>query len=390
VKIVAAAATDIGQVREGNEDSFLVDDPLFAVADGMGGHVGGEVASNLALDTIERLFDHSAPDLRNLVQAANRAVLERSLLDRTVTGMGTTLTAVLVEADRVRLAHVGDSRAYLLRDGRLQLLTEDHTLVHRMVTSGEITEEEAGTHPHRSILTRALGVEMTVNVDTGELPVRPGDRLLLCTDGLTGMITEGQTREILAAAPDPEDAAKRLVRAANRAGGVDNITVIVIDLAAGEPAGVAMESEATGEAAVGEAPADAADEDRAAVGSEPPAPRRRRSPFPWKRLGAWVGAAVIVVIVLLVALRVYVDSQWYVGVADGRVAVYRGIPVSVTGFDLHHVVLETQISAVAAERLALYRNLTDGITADDREEADAIVQQIRHDVAIYQQGVPAP
>jgi protein phosphatase len=267
----------------------------------------------------------------------------------------------------VRLAHVGDSRAYLLRDERLRLLTEDHTLVHQMVVSGEITEEEAVTHPHRSILTRVIGVEMTVNVDTGELPVRPGDRLLLCTDGLTGMITEGQMREILAAAPDPEDAAKRLVQAANRAGGVDNITVVVIDLAE-----------------------DAAAEDRSAVGSEPQAPRRERAPFPWKRLGAWAGAAVIVVIAFLVGLRVYVDSQWYVGVADGRVAVYRGIPTSVTGFHLHHVVLETQIPADTAEQLVLYRNLTDGITADDREDADAIVQQIRDDVVIYQQGVPAP
>lgn len=379
MKTAAAASTDIGKVREGNEDSFIVHDPLFAIADGMGGHVGGEVASNLALDTMEKLFEHGATDLGDLVQQANRAVLERSLLDRTVTGMGTTLTAVLVEAERVRLAHVGDSRAYLFRDGRLELLTEDHTLVHQMVVSGEITEEEAEIHPHRSILTRVVGVEMTVDIDQAVLSALPGDRMLLCTDGLTGMITEGQIREILAAAPDPGDAAKRLVRAANRAGGVDNITVVVIDLAEDEAAGT-MASAGTPAAA----------KDRAAGGPGPPAPRRKQSPFPWKRLGAWVGALLAVLMVFLVVLRVYVDSQWYVGVADGRVAVYRGIPASVAGFDLHHVVLETQTPAAAAEELALYHNLADGITADDRQDADAIVQRIRADVAVYQQSVPAP
>ena len=367
MKIVAAAATDIGQVREGNEDSFLVHDPLFAVADGMGGHVGGEVASTLALETMEKLFDHGAADLGDLVQGANRAVFERSLLDRTVTGMGTTLTAALVEGDRVRLGHVGDSRAYLFRDGQLNLLTEDHTLVHRMVVSGEITEEEAGTHPHRSILTRALGVEMTIDVDDGELSVLAGDRLLLCTDGLTGMITDGRIREILGAAPDPADAAKRLVRAANRAGGVDNITVVLLDFA---PDDSALSAKAPGE---GQA-----------------MPPRSRSLFPWRRVAAWVGASVALVIVFLVGTRVFLDSQWYVGVANGHVAIYRGIPASVVGFDLHHVVVETTIPAATAESLALYRDLADGITADDREDADATVQRIRDDIARARSPGPLP
>jgi len=377
MKIIAAAATDIGQVREGNEDSFLVHDPLFAVADGMGGHVGGEVASTLALETMEKLFDHGAADLGDLVQGANRAVFERSLLDRTVTGMGTTLTAALVEGDRVRLGHVGDSRAYLFRDGQLNLLTEDHTLVHRMVVSGEITEEEAGTHPHRSILTRALGVEMTIDVDDGELSVLAGDRLLLCTDGLTGMITDGRIREILGAAPDPADAAKRLVRAANRAGGVDNITVVLLDFA---PDDSALSAEAPGEG-----------RSRRSAGESPPDPRSAAGrSFPWRRVAAWVGASVALVIVFLVGTRVFLDSQWYVGVANGHVAIYRGIPASVVGFDLHHVVVETTIPAATAESLALYRDLADGITADDREDADATVQRIRDDIARARSPGPLP
>ncbi len=233
MKVVAAAATDIGQVREGNEDSFLNDEPLFAVADGMGGHRGGEVASKLALETLEVLFRHGrGGTLAEQVKQANRAVFERSMLDRTVAGMGTTLTAALVEGSSVRLAHVGDSRAYLFREGEMRQLTEDHTLVRRMVVEGEITEEEANVHPHRSVLTRALGVDVDVAVDEGVIDVTGGDRLLLCTDGLTAMLTETQIREILSAAAAPDDAAKRLVRAANRAGGVDNITVVVLDFRA--------------------------------------------------------------------------------------------------------------------------------------------------------------
>ena len=190
MKVTAGASTDIGQVREVNEDSFILDQPLFAVADGMGGHRGGEVASKLALETIGALFrGGEGGSLAEHVRAANREVFGRSMLDPSVAGMGTTLTAALVEGSRVRLAHVGDSRAYQLRAGEIRLLTEDHTLVHRMVLEGEITAEEAEVHPHRSVLTRALGVDVDVAVDEGAIDVRGGDRLLLCTDGLTAMLT---------------------------------------------------------------------------------------------------------------------------------------------------------------------------------------------------------
>jgi len=373
VKVIAAAATDIGLVREGNEDSYLVDEPLFAVADGMGGHRGGEVASQLALETVEKLFRKGEGDLAEQVQEANRAVFERSVEDRQVAGMGTTLTAALVEGDRIRLAHVGDSRAYLLRDGELRRLTEDHTLVHRMVTEGEISETEAEAHPQRSVLTRALGVDMFVDVDDDVVQVRSGDRLLLCTDGLTGMVSEDEIKEMLQHVADPAEAAERLVRSANEAGGVDNITVVILDFSD-----------------------DGRAQDRLAPVARPKAPAEKpaKAPrwraFPWKRMAIWVGAAVTVIVLGLVGLRAYLDTQWYVGVSEGNVAIYRGIPAEVAGFRLHHVVVETTIPAEVAESLALYRDLDQGITADDREAANAIVEQIRNDAEAAQRNGPGP
>ncbi|MGH2527839.1 MAG: Stp1/IreP family PP2C-type Ser/Thr phosphatase [Actinomycetota bacterium] len=367
MKVIAAAATDIGLVREGNEDSYLVDEPLFAVADGMGGHRGGEVASQLALETVEKLFRKGEGDLAEQVQEANRAVFERSVEDRQVAGMGTTLTAALVEGDRIRLAHVGDSRAYLLRDGELRRLTEDHTLVHRMVAEGEISETEAEAHPQRSVLTRALGVDMFVDVDDDVVQVRSGDRLLLCTDGLTGMVSEDEIREMLQDVADPAEAAERLVRSANEGGGVDNITVVILDFSD-----------------------DGRAQDRLApvAPAEKPAKAPRRRAFPWKRMAIWVGAAVTVIVLGLVGLRAYLDTQWYVGVSEGNVAIFRGIPAEVAGFRLHHVVVETTIPAEVAESFG--RDLDQGITADDREAANAIVEQIRNDVEAAQRNGPGP
>ena len=229
MNVHVGSATDIGQVREGNEDSYLVVAPLYAVADGMGGHRGGEVASSLALETVQELFERQEGTLADQVAQANRAVYDRSQSDRSVSGMGTTLTAALVDGDTVHLVHVGDSRAYLVRDGQLKQLTEDHTLVRRMVMEGEITPEEAETHPHRSILTRALGVDESVQVDEGDVRIESGDRLLLCTDGLTGMVPEDQITEIILGSTDPQEAVDRLVKVANRAGGIDNITAVVLD-----------------------------------------------------------------------------------------------------------------------------------------------------------------
>lgn len=356
MRIEAGVATDIGQVREANEDSYLLQPPLYAVADGMGGHRGGEVASQLALETVETLFHEGRGTLAEQVQQANRAVFARSAEDRDVMGMGTTLTAALIGAEGVHLAHVGDSRAYLLRAGALRRLTEDHTLVNRMVKAGEITPAEADVHPHRNVLLRALGTEPDVSVDEQDVGLLEGDRLLLCSDGLTGMVTEDQIQAILEAEPQPQEAAERLVRAANRAGGLDNITVVVLDVREGE-----------GEVAPPEA-----------IGTPDPVegPTARR---PW-RWALAVVAVVVVAFAVLTGFRAWLDDRWYVGEANGHVAVYQGIPATLLGRDLSSVDLETGLDAGAVADLPLYADLAEGINADSREDALAIVDQMRQDL----------
>jgi PPM family protein phosphatase len=419
MKVSVGAATDIGQVREGNEDSYLVVEPLYAVADGMGGHRGGEVASSLALETVQGMFERREGSLAEQVAGANRAVFDRSQSDRRVSGMGTTLTAAQVDGNRVHLVHVGDSRAYLLRGGKLTQITEDHTLVHRMVMEGEISEEEAETHPHRSILTRALGVDQNIQVDEGDLDVGSGDRLLLCTDGLTGMVPEGQIQEILLETRDPQEAVDKLVKVANRAGGIDNITALILDFAdeGGGPG-------ATKESALPRQPTMERPVPRAAppnrsditiVGGPIPEPPREPSvgpssrptsrtdrPAPGRRaersrpgsrsvgrtVGIWTGVTLAIVGLGVVGLRVYLDTQWFVGVSNGRVAIFRGVPAEVGGLELHSVVVETSIPAEQAEAIGFYRGLPDGITADDRAGAEAIVESIREDVARFEQPTP--
>jgi protein phosphatase len=356
MRIEAGVATDIGQVREGNEDSYLVEPPLYAVADGMGGHRGGEVASQLALETVEAMFREGRGSLAEQVRQANRVVFERSVTDPKVAGMGTTLTAALVTGDSAHLVHVGDSRAYLLRAGTLRQITEDHTMVARMVRLGEISEAEAEIHPHKNVLTRALGTDPDVDVDEQDLGLLDGDRLLLCSDGLTTMVTPEQIQAILEATASAQDAADRLVRAANRAGGIDNITVVVMDVKGTDGSG----------------------------GEPTAAPQRPRGTgFARRDLARWgIGGAValLVAVVALVALRTWLDGRWYVGVANGHVAVYQGIPAELLVFDLSHVDVETDISAEAAMDLPVYEALPDGINATSREDALSIVEQIRDDL----------
>jgi protein phosphatase len=364
-------------VRERNEDSFLVAEPLFVVADGMGGHLGGEVASRLTVETLERT-SASLEDLVERVREANRVVFERSVSDRTVAGMGTTLTAAWVEGDRVRLVHVGDSRAYLLRGGELRQLTEDHTLVQRMVLEGRITRQEAAVHPQRNVLTRVIGTDPVVEPDDLELDLRPGDRVLLCTDGLTGMLGEEAIRDLLDSGLEPQLAAEELVREANHAGGIDNTTVIVLDVEEGDPDSDPRSIVSSVQAPP---PSTAARADTSPRGIDTIRGPQTRGRPRWGRIALWTGVAVALVLAGLVGTRTYLDRQWYVGVSDGHVAVYRGIPSSVLGFDLHRVVQETSIPAAEAERFPVYQDLEQGITTRDRDSALAIVQQIRTDVA---------
>jgi PPM family protein phosphatase len=231
VKLVPGGATDQGQVREANEDGYVVDRrlQLFAVADGMGGHRAGEVASATALEAL-RAAVASGTGLGDAITNANAAVFGKAGNDQELRGMGTTLTAVVPDGNGVLVGHVGDSRAYLLRDGELRQLTTDHSLVEELVREGRLTEEQAAVHPQRSIITRALGVEDNVEVDVYSVPLLPGDRLLLCSDGLTTMLRPNDIAALLRREADPTRAANLLVDAANAAGGEDNITTIVIDI----------------------------------------------------------------------------------------------------------------------------------------------------------------
>jgi len=234
-------ATDIGRARESNEDRASAGDNLFAVADGMGGHVGGEVAARLAIETLQRSYDQSptVAGLREAFVAANAAIWEQSLQIEELRGMGTTLTAAGLTVgpdgrDVMCLANVGDSRTYLMSGGQIRQVTADHSLAEERVRHGEMTEAEAEVHPHRHILTRALGVGPEVDVDLWELHVRSGDRLLLCSDGLTNEVGIEQISQVLNSVKDPRKAARALVDRANANGGNDNVTVVVVDVLVGE------------------------------------------------------------------------------------------------------------------------------------------------------------
>lgn len=231
-----AVRSDTGRVRDHNEDSVLPESGtagegeqvVVAVADGMGGHAGGEIASRTAIETIAAVGGDPAIRIR----AANLAVLDAAAQRPRLAGMGTTITMALFDGDGVaRFGHVGDSRAYLYRDEVLTQITDDHSFVGEMMAAGRMTPEQAEVHPYRSVLTRAVGLEPDIEVDTMDIELEPGDRVILCSDGVTAMIDDAAIISAIAAADTPDDAAAALVAAANDAGGGDNITVVVVDTA---------------------------------------------------------------------------------------------------------------------------------------------------------------
>jgi PPM family protein phosphatase len=241
MRLSSFAATDVGLQRAGNEDSHLRGRTVFAVADGLGGHQGGEVASAMAVERLGALDGRSfaepaqaAAALAVAIADANRAILERGVADQGLWGMGTTVTAAAVVGDLVlQLAHVGDSRAYLLRgDGPPRQLTTDHTVVAELVRRGRLTPQQAASHPERSILTRAVGLDPNVQVEQpAPLGLQPGDQVLLCSDGLTETVADEQLAEVLAGQADGDDACQALIAAAIAAGGPDNITVVLLRVA---------------------------------------------------------------------------------------------------------------------------------------------------------------
>jgi len=252
MSLQAFGLTDVGRKRKHNEDAYLVDPErgLFVVADGMGGHAAGEVASRITVESMQEFIaasddatDSSWPfgqagsrtpsagtRLTAAVEKANEKVMRAVASRPELKGMGTTVVAALIDGDRATLVHVGDSRAYLYRDGELRRLTDDHSWVQEQVNAGILSEDEAKSHPLKNVVTRALGGSPHVSVDLIEVPLRTGDRFLLCSDGLTGMVADEEIHEFFQSEPVPEPAVRRLVDLANERGGIDNITVIVVDV----------------------------------------------------------------------------------------------------------------------------------------------------------------
>src|SRR3954452_23222269 len=321
-----AHRTDTGRQRHANEDSYFARAPVFAVADGMGGAQAGEVASRIAAGAFEKHPPADEPaegQLEEIAQAANREIHKLAQQDSARAGMGTTLTAALFRDGEGALGHVGDSRAYVLRGGQLKRLTKDHSLVEELRRQGRLTEEEAEEHPQRSIITRALGPEPNVNVDTMTFPARDGDVYLLCSDGLTTMVSDDEIRQILVESRSLRNAVSRLVEAANRGGGRDNITAVAFrvadaDAREGEESATLISRTAEQAGLTGERVRAATDRMR---GRGPmPAPPRRR------RILGWVLAAVAAIVIIgggFLAAR----SVYFLGTDDqGNVALYRGLP----------------------------------------------------------------
>jgi protein phosphatase len=327
--LASSARTNTGRKRRRNEDAFVCEPPLFAVADGMGGAQAGEVASRLAAESVrEEGRDKLSPIERTveLIREANRRVYAYSSENVSARGMGTTMTVALAERGRVTIGHVGDSRAYVLRDGRLSQLTQDHSLVAELVRSGRLSPEEAGSHPQRSVITRALGTDAEVEIDVFSFRAEPDDLFLLCSDGLTSMVSDTEIGRILEAArPDLDDANEKLIEAANRAGGEDNITVVLFELEDEvEGAGAsATELEETDEAKT-LTEADAVPP----VTLEQLKERKSRRP---RRIT--VIALAVLLLLVLTGLGAYTISvAHFIGVEpDGRVAVYQGLPYDLPG-----------------------------------------------------------
>jgi protein phosphatase len=390
-----AFLTDTGRQRSANEDSFFVRAPIFVVADGMGGAQAGEVASKAAAEAFDLDLPAGSPEpfLRERIEAANREIHELAGADPSRAGMGTTITAAIVdsESEEVAIGHVGDSRAYRLRGGKLEQLTRDHSLVEEMRRKGQLTDEQAEDHPQRSIITRALGPEPEVEVDVQTVPVAPGDVFLICSDGLTTMLSDEKIGGVLSGATSMQAAVRALVDEANRAGGRDNITALAFRLDdAAAPAREADGSTLIGPTAEAEgltatevrrrAAAAAAEERRAALSSA----KRDRAGL---RRGAKVAALVLLVAALAVGAWWGNRQVWFLGTDDGgRVAIYRGLPYELPfGITLYE---KRYASPIQVGSLSSRRQ--DAVTGHDlRSHSDAagLVEEIERSQGI---GAPAP
>jgi protein phosphatase len=388
MRLVFAAATDVGRMRTNNEDSYLSSQPVAAVADGMGGHSAGEVASAIAIEELTALRDRgpwenetaATDDLKQAILRANRRIREMAAGDRKLNGMGTTLVALLEDGDMVHVANVGDSRGYLLRQGELSQVTVDHSLVQELVDDGRLSPEDAERHPQRSVITRALGIDPEVEFDLFTYKLQVGDRLLLCSDGLSDVVEPAQIRKVLLRVPSAQRAARELVTVANAHGGPDNITVIVVD-AVDEATAEAQEAggDTTGDLAAGSATGalPVVDGDiaggRRARGGRAARAAEDRSLVMHRRLQRFLVAGIVVLALaaLLVAGRSFLFSRYWVGFDGDAVAVFQGVPGNVAGLRFSRLVERSPVSRAQVPAGYVAR-LEDGVTADDLADARSI------------------
>ena len=381
MRLVFAAATDVGRMRKNNEDSYLSSKPVAAVADGMGGHSAGEVASAIAIEELATLGDRgpwenetaATDDLKKAILRANRRIREMAASDHKLNGMGTTLVALLEDGDMVHVANVGDSRGYLLRQSELSQVTVDHSLVQELVDDGRLSPEDAERHPQRSVITRALGIEPEVEFDLFTYKLQVGDRLLLCSDGLSDVVGTTQIRNVLLRVRSPQKAARQLVTVANEQGGPDNITVIVVD-AVDESARPEVEDE-TGDLTAGAMPLVQGDGAPGRRGGRAARTAKDRSLAMHRRLQRVLVAGIVVLVAaaLLVAGRSFLFSRYWVGFDGDTVAVFQGVPGNVAGLRFSRLVERSPVGRAQVPPGYAAR-LDDGVQADDLEDARNIAR----------------
>jgi serine/threonine protein phosphatase PrpC len=400
--IDSAAVSNVGRVRANNQDSGFAGHGLFLVADGMGGHAGGDVASAIATRRIADADDdyssttEAAAALEGALIAANRQLAATVADHSELTGMGTTVSALVLQDDRVVISHIGDSRIYLLRSGELSQISTDHTFVQRLVDAGRITAEEAMVHPRRSVLMRVLGdVETSPEIDSMVLDTRAGDRWMLCSDGLSGVVSFDELHEIMSAEAGAKQVADRLVKASLDGGAPDNVTVVVVDI--GEPPAPATPPLIVGSAAaplaIGQfepvrargirlAPfrphpvqethfePDSADYFDELI--EEDARRRRRRRFVWI---FWIVLLIAAIVTVFVLGYQWTQTRYYVGESNGRVAIFQGIQQDLGPLSLHELHTETDID-VAELRTYDQQRVEQTISAGSFSEAYRIVQRL--------------
>jgi protein phosphatase len=373
-----AAATDVGLLRDGNEDAAFAGTRLLAVADGMGGHAAGEVASAAVIAALEQLDELgvNAGDpqhaLREAVEEANVVLRDMVAADSELQGMGTTVTAVLTDGEYAWLAHVGDSRAYLLREGTLQQLTRDHTFVQQLVDEGRITAQAAMSHPQRNYITRALDGREGIELDLERLDLLPGDRLLLCSDGLSGVVTDETIATVLDGST-PDQAVHQLVDLALRAGGPDNVTCIVADAVDATPQATDDDAAVLG-AAADEPQTHTQTQTR--TSDDGPDPRDRARRIRRRRAAALLVFTLALLTVAATAGYRWTQRQYYVGTSGDQVAIYQGVEGTLAGLDLSHVEETTQV-AVADLADHERKRVEDGIQAGSLAEAREIVSRMQ-------------